>query len=119
MLASKARALLPLFLLGAPSCTPSPVARDAPASPSSVSPPAAAPSDSSVAQPLEASTSGLANPASVHCQKHGGTLEIVTEPAGEVGVCVFADGSRCCEWDFYRGRCSAGSCRDKTGKCSP
>ncbi|GMV14914.1 MAG: hypothetical protein AMXMBFR56_31380 [Polyangiaceae bacterium] len=72
-----------------------------------------------MAQPLEASTSGLANPASVHCQKHGGTLEIVTEPAGEVGVCVFADGSRCGEWDFYRGRCSAGSCRDKTGKCSP
>lgn len=93
-------------------CTPSPAARDAGApAPATAPPDAAAPA----APPAQ----GMANPASVHCEKNGGRLEIITEPAGEVGVCVFADGSRCREWDFYRGQCSPGSCREQSGKCSP
>ena len=49
---------------------------------------------------------GLANPASVHCEEQGGTLDIRTDDAGEVGYCLFEDGSECEEWAFYRGECS-------------
>jgi hypothetical protein len=59
----------------------------------------------------EASTpvSGLPNPASVHCQENGGRLELRQDAAGGVaGVCVFADGSACDEWAFYRGECAPG-----------
>ena len=49
---------------------------------------------------------GLPNPASVHCQEKGGTLEIRTDTSGgQYGVCIFADGSECDEWAFYRGEC--------------
>jgi uncharacterized protein len=48
---------------------------------------------------------GLANPASVLCQKAGGTLEAVTTPAGESANCIFPSGERCDEWAFYRGEC--------------
>jgi uncharacterized protein len=60
----------------------------------------------------------LANPASVNCEKKGGRLEIRTEPAGQYGVCVFADGSRCEEWALFRGKCRPGECRDDSGRCS-
>jgi putative hemolysin len=53
---------------------------------------------------------GLANPASVHCQDQGYTLEIHTaEDGGQYGVCIFPDGSQCDEWAFYRGECGPGS----------
>ena len=55
---------------------------------------------------------GLANPASVFCEQHGGILEIRSdETAGgaEFGICIFADGSECGEWQFYRGDCAPGS----------
>lgn len=45
---------------------------------------------------------GLANPASVYCQKVGGSLEIVKEPAGEVGYCILPSGERIDEWALYR-----------------
>ena len=55
---------------------------------------------------------GQANPASVFCEQHGGRLEIRSdETAGgaEFGICIFADGSECGEWQFYRGDCASGS----------
>jgi putative hemolysin len=51
----------------------------------------------------------MANPASVYCVEQGGTLDIRTDDAGnQYGVCVFADGSECEEWAFYRGECAPG-----------
>ena len=57
---------------------------------------------------------GLANPASVYCEKQGGTVNISDSPEGQVGYCVFPDGSSCEEWAYYRGEC-AGPAR-KPGK---
>ncbi|HRX05169.1 MAG TPA: DUF333 domain-containing protein, partial [Anaerolineae bacterium] len=52
---------------------------------------------------------GLANPASIYCGEQGGTLEIRSDAAGnQSGVCVFADGSECDEWAFFRGECAPG-----------
>jgi len=50
---------------------------------------------------------GMANPASVYCGAQGYDLEIRTDPmtGGQVGYCVFPDGSSCEEWAFYRGQC--------------
>jgi putative hemolysin len=50
----------------------------------------------------------IANPASEHCVAQGGTLEIRQGDGGEVGYCVFADGSECEEWAFMRGECAPG-----------
>ncbi|HSJ46048.1 MAG TPA: DUF333 domain-containing protein [Euzebyales bacterium] len=51
----------------------------------------------------------LPNPASVHCEEHGGRVEIVEDPDGsQRGQCVFPDSSRCDEWAFYHGRCAPG-----------
>jgi len=36
----------------------------------------------------------------------GGQLEIRTGPnGGQVGYCMFPDGSSCEEWQFFRGEC--------------
>ena len=49
---------------------------------------------------------GLPNPASVYCVDNGGRLEIRQDSeGGQVGICVFPDGSECDEWDFFRGDC--------------
>jgi putative hemolysin len=54
--------------------------------------------------------SEVANPASVFCEERGGTVEIRTgEDGSQQGVCVFADGSECDEWAFYRGECQPGT----------
>jgi putative hemolysin len=51
----------------------------------------------------------MANPASVHCEQNGGTLEIKTDNAGaQTGICHFPDGSTCDEWAYYRGECAPG-----------
>ena len=50
----------------------------------------------------------IANPASENCEKQGGTLDIRDEVGGQVGYCVFVDGSECEEWAFFRGECAAG-----------
>lgn len=51
----------------------------------------------------------LANPASVYCEEQGGTLEIRTDAdGGQVGYCLFEDGSECEEWAYYRGECQPG-----------
>jgi len=49
----------------------------------------------------------IANPASVYCEQHGGTLSIVTAADGsQSGLCVFPNGSQCDEWAYYRGECA-------------
>ena len=49
---------------------------------------------------------GLANPASVSCGNQDGTLEIKTdETGGQTGICKFANGSECEEWQLFRGEC--------------
>jgi putative hemolysin len=51
----------------------------------------------------------IANPASVYCEENGGKLEIREgEGGGQIGVCVFEDGSECEEWAYYRGECGPG-----------
>ena len=54
-------------------------------------------------------TVGMPNPASVHCIKEDGKLEIRKGPGGgEYGMCVFKDGSECDEWKLFRGECKPG-----------
>jgi len=61
------------------------------------------------AAPTPTAVPHLPNPASVHCEETGGTLELRTADDGSVSaVCVFSDGSECDEWAFYRGTCKAG-----------
>jgi len=53
---------------------------------------------------------GLPNPASVFCEGQGGRLEIRTDASGgQVGICVFADGSECEEWALFRNECQPAS----------
>ncbi len=59
------------------------------------------------AEPAEA-VIGMPNPASVHCEEHGGTLDMRDAEEGQYGVCVFPDGSECDEWAFFRGECDPG-----------
>ncbi len=48
----------------------------------------------------------LPNPASVYCEENGGKLDIREDiTGGEMGICVFPDGSECEEWAYYRGEC--------------
>lgn len=56
----------------------------------------------------QAEAAGMPNPASVYCTEQGGKLEIRTDAGGEVGYCLFDDGSECEEWAFYRGDCAPG-----------
>ena len=63
---------------------------------------------SSAPAPTPAPTAlpGLPNPASANCIKQGGNLDIRTDASGgQIGVCVFPDGSECEEWAFYRNEC--------------
>ena len=45
---------------------------------------------------------GMANPASVYCEKMGGKLDIVKGPDGESGYCTLPGGERIEEWVLYR-----------------
>ena len=57
---------------------------------------------------------GMPNPASVFCEENGGKLEIRTdESGGQVGFCLFEDGSECEEWAYYRGECKPGDSLDQ------
>jgi len=49
---------------------------------------------------------GMANPASVYCEKMGGTLTIKDEASGQVGYCSFPNGKVCEEWALMNGKCS-------------
>src|SRR5574341_884723 len=55
---------------------------------------------------------GGRNPASVYCTQHGGTSEIRDEAGGQVGYCVFADGSECEEFAYMNGECAPGDSLD-------
>jgi putative hemolysin len=59
---------------------------------------------------------GMPNPASVHCIREGGDLQIRRQAdGGEYGVCVFDDGRQCEEWVLFRdGRCVAPTARSGT-----
>lgn len=52
---------------------------------------------------------GIANPASTNCIEKGGELIIEEEENGQVGYCVFNDGSKCEEWEFFREQCEKGN----------
>ncbi|MEC5321007.1 DUF333 domain-containing protein [Brenneria populi subsp. brevivirga] len=45
---------------------------------------------------------GMANPASVHCQKQGGRSEMVNTDSGVTGYCLLPSGERIEEWALYR-----------------
>jgi len=47
-------------------------------------------------------TAAIANPASEHCVKKGGRLEIVKEASGEKGMCHLPDGTVVEEWELFR-----------------
>ena len=76
-------------------------------------PATSAPSTSGAKTPATApAKTGLANPASVNCGKVGGKTVIRKDAkGGEVGYCVFANGSECEEWDLLRGKCWEGKHR--------
>jgi len=60
--------------------------------------------------PTEETQTGLPNPASVHCEEQGGSLEIRSDAeGGQSGVCTFDDGSECEEWSLLRGECTPGT----------
>lgn len=62
---------------------------------------------------------GLANPASVNCEKKGGKLEIRKGKKGEYGVCKFPNGKECEEWALLRGKCSPDDANSKTPAPKP
>lgn len=63
----------------------------------------------------------MPNPASAYCEENGGRLEIhADESGGQIGYCVFEDGSECEEWAFFRGECQPGDSLDtQTGLPNP
>jgi len=65
-----------------------------------------------------ASETSTANPASTHCIELGYNLTVVNKPEGQVGYCIFNDGSECEEWAFYSGECDESNpapCKDLCG----
>lgn len=71
--------------------------------PTSVPPtvlPTQAPVDTPFDSPLD-----MPNPASQFCEDQGYELEIREEAGGQVGYCLFPDGTECEEWAFFRGEC--------------
>ena len=62
---------------------------------------------------------GMPNPASVHCADQGGKLDIRDEAGGQVGYCIFPDGSECEEWAFFRGECGPGGAEEGVGMPNP
>lgn len=50
----------------------------------------------------------LANPASVFCVENGGKTSVRIENYGDVGYCLFPDGTECEEWAYFRGECQPG-----------
>lgn len=54
----------------------------------------------------DSTAANMPNPASVFCEENGGKLEFRQDASGgTVGICVFADGSECEEWAYFRGEC--------------
>jgi putative hemolysin len=55
---------------------------------------------------------GLANPASTKCFEEGLQMKKIMKAEGEMAVCMFADGTECEEWAYFRGECKQGDCTD-------
>ena len=45
---------------------------------------------------------GMANPASVYCQKLGGKTIMKSNDKGQYGICEVPDGTQIEEWALYR-----------------
>ncbi|MGE5980235.1 putative hemolysin [Klebsiella aerogenes] len=54
------------------------------------------------AKPDDSYDIGMADPASIHCIRMGGKIDIVKEDAGDVGYCTLPSGERKEEWAMYR-----------------
>jgi putative hemolysin len=59
----------------------------------------------------------MPNPASVNCEKQGGTLKIVTDADGQKGICTLPDGTECDEWAYMRGECPLKACTMEAKLC--
>ena len=57
---------------------------------------------------VKAKKADMPNPASKHCVDQGGKVDIRDEAGGQVGYCIFTDGSECEEWAFFKGECAPG-----------
>lgn len=70
---------------------------------------------------IEPTTAGnMPNPASVYCQEQGYRHEIQTAADGsQSGVCIFADGSTCDEWAYFRGECGPAPQASPTPTAAP
>jgi putative hemolysin len=55
--------------------------------------------------PLCPSYWACVNPAPVYCNSLGYRWRIAEEPEGQVGMCIFPDGTECEEWDLFAGEC--------------
>ena len=65
----------------------------------------------------------LANPASVNCDKQGGQLLLMDkiidgQNLGQYGICYFEDNRQCEEWAMMRGDCPVGGLK-VTGYATP
>ncbi|MBN1659426.1 MAG: DUF333 domain-containing protein [Anaerolineae bacterium] len=66
--------------------------------------PTVAPTADTFESPVE-----IANPASKYCVEQGYEVEIRTGADGQVGYCIFDDGTECEEWAYFRGECAPGT----------
>lgn len=117
-----------IVLLGLAACQTAPATASAQTSGSTVagaaqaqtSPPGTSTTPGNVSAPStttpqRAKLIGMANPASVHCVKAGGRLEIRTGASGgQYGICHMPDGNSCEEWSFFRtGQCKAETLKNR------
>jgi putative hemolysin len=60
----------------------------------------------------------MANPAALYCEGLGYELVAVERDGGMDADCVFPDGSRCAQWDFFAGSCGKDKsfCESQGGK---
>ncbi len=65
--------------------------------------------DVSMKPPLRRINSGnnemIQNPAAVYCKALGYKFEVVNTEKGQIGYCIFPDGSNCTAWSFFAGEC--------------
>jgi putative hemolysin len=62
------------------------------------------------ASPTPKGATNVANPASMYCEQHGGTVDLRQDASGGVtGVCVFPDKTECDAWAYYRDQCKPGT----------
>lgn len=46
----------------------------------------------------------MPNPASVHCERHGGRVEVVNGTGGQTGYCHLPNGTVVEAWAYFHGR---------------